>query len=278
MKSLIGSIQFFVIFVFLCSGCDEVSMPLGEVVLPTSNRVVLIEKLTGAKCPNCPRGSTTIDNIIQKYEGRVAAVSVHGAFLAEPTSISKYDFRNPKARALEKSFTGWLGKPTASINRTPDEDGDIMIDNPDLWQVAVERELIKPELMTITIDTKYEEASRRLEVDIKGKALFELEDNYSISVYLTESKIVDAQSSGPLIIEDYVHKHVLRDMLTTATGDSFGSKIKKDAVVQKSYAYTLPSLPEGLWKVENMEVVVMVNNNKPKDVSVIQAAVKRIKS
>jgi hypothetical protein len=227
--------------------------------------------LSGASCPNCPKGSTAIDNILKKFPGRVAAVAIHGEFLSRPTAKSKYDFRNPKAKDLENWFKPWFGKPSASINRVPDENDIIMVSIPDLWQSAVEKELQKPHVLNIIPEIKYDKNTRKIDLEVAAIPLQNLDGNYNVSIFITESNIIDAQTNGAVIIEDYNHKHVLRDMITKFDGDVFGSALKKNDILRKSYSYTLPTTTDGLWVPERLEVVISIHRVDAKDKSVAQA-------
>ena len=264
------SISVYLLTMVLVWGCEEVPVELADPVIPKSDRVVIIEDLSGASCPNCPKGNTAIENILNKFPGRVAAVAIHGDFLSKPTSKSKYDFRNPKAKDLENWFKPWFGKPSASINRVPDENDIIMIGIPDLWQAAVEKELQKPHVMNIIPEIKYNRNTRKVDLEIAAIPLQNLDGNYNISVFITESNIVDAQTNGPAIIENYNHKHILRDMMTKFDGDAFGTSLKKNDIIRRSYSYTLPNTPDGLWVPENLEIVISIHKNEAKDKSVAQ--------
>jgi hypothetical protein len=265
------SISVYLLAMVLVWGCEEIPVELADPVIPKSDRVVIIEDLSGASCPNCPKGNTAIENILNKFPGRVAAVAIHGDFLSKPTSKSKYDFRNPKARDLENWFKPWFGKPSASINRVPDENDIIMIGIPDLWQSAVEKELQKPHVMNIIPEIKYNRNTRKVDLEIAAIPLQNLDGNYNISVFITESNIIDAQTNGPAIIENYNHKHILRDMMTKFDGDAFGTSLKKNDIIRRSYSYTLPSTTDGLWVPENLEIVISIHKNEAKDKSVAQA-------
>lgn len=257
----------------LILSCKEIPVTISDPVIPQSDKIVLIEELTGASCSNCPKGSATIDNILSRHKGRVVAVGVHGKFLSQPTSKSKYDFRNPKAKDLEAWFTGWQGKPTASVNRAVDPSSGLIVqDNPDLWLAGVERELQKPHLMNILLDAGYNADTRQVDLEVAAIPLADLPGNYNISIYLTESDIVDAQADGTEIIQDFTFKHVLMDMLTKHSGDVLATNLEKNKIIKKSYSYTLPSNVPGLWNAQNMELVVMVSHSSPTDVSVLQAA------
>ncbi|MEZ4910865.1 MAG: Omp28-related outer membrane protein [Saprospiraceae bacterium] len=270
-------IVFFVLVIFFLHSCNEIPLEITEPVIPDSERVVLLEELTGVSCTNCPRGAIASDFILDKYPGRVIVVGIHGKLLSDPIKDkSKYDFRNEDAKNLELSFTDLLGKPAASINRVPNSFGSITDIVPDKWLGAVESELSKPHVLNILIETNYNVDSRVLNVDITAIPLVDLNDNYFISVYLTESGIIDAQYDGGTIIPDYTHNHVLMDMITAFDGDAFGSNLKKDQLYKKSFSHTLPVV-EGLWQPERMEVIAMISHKSASDKSVLQAVSAHVK-
>ncbi len=276
----INKIFIFVIAAITIYSCNEIMLNIEDPVIPDSGRIVLIEELTGASCPNCPKGSAAIENILAKYPGKVAVVGIHGNFLAQPIKDkSKYDFRNQKAKELEKWFEPWYGKPAASTNRilTEDDQEPYALSSPDLWLAEVEKELLKPHQMNILLAVDYDESRKTIDLDVSVIPLVDLAGNYNISVYLTESDIIDAQSNGSEYVEDYEHKHVLMDMMTNATGDSFGSNLKANDVIKKKFpTYTLP-IKEGLFNPEKMEIIVMVSKSDVGVRDVVQAAYAKVK-
>jgi len=239
-----------------------------------------LEAASCASCPNCPKGSAAIEFILSEFPGKVAVVGIHGDFLAQPIKDkSKYDFRNQKAKDLENWLKPWYGKPAATTNRilTEDDQEPYAISSPDLWYAEVAKELQKPHQMNILLAVDYDENKRTIDLDVSVIPLVDLAGNYNISVYLTESDIIDAQSNGSEYVEDYEHKHVLMDMMTNATGDSFGTNLKANDVIKKKFpTYTLP-LREGLFNPEKMEVVVMVSKSDVGVRDVVQAAYKKVK-
>lgn len=276
----INKIFIFVIAAITIYSCNEIMLNIEDPVIPESDRVVLIEELTGASCPNCPKGSAAIEFILSQFPGKVAVVGIHGDFLAQPIKDkSKYDFRNQKAKDLENWLKPWYGKPAATTNRilTEDPQEPYAISSPDLWYAEVAKELQKPHQMNILLAVDYDENKRTIDLDVTAIPLVDLAGNYNISVYLTESDIIDAQSNGSEYVEDYEHKHVLMDMMTNATGDSFGTNLKANDVIKKKFpTYTL-HVREGLFNPEKMEVVVMVSKSDVGVRDVVQAAYKKVK-
>lgn len=276
----INKIFIFVIAAITIYSCNEIMLNIEDPVIPESDRVVLIEELTGASCPNCPKGSAAIEFILSQFPGKVAVVGIHGDFLAQPIKDkSKYDFRNQKAKELENWLKPWYGKPAATTNRilTEDPQEPYAISSPDLWYAEVAKELQKPHQMNILLAVEYDESKRTIDLDVSVIPLVDLAGNYNVSVYLTESDIIDAQSNGSEYVDDYEHKHVLMDMMTNATGDSFGSNLKANEVIKKKFpTYTLP-VREGLFNPEKMQVIVMVSKSDVGVRDVVQAAYVKLK-
>lgn len=264
--------------IFLYSSCDEIMPEIADPIIPETSKVVLLEELTGASCPNCPKGTAAVEAIIAKFPGKVAAVAIHGAFLAQPTSKSKFDFRNPKAAALENWMKPWIGKPAAAVNRIDLQNVDekYATVSTGIWQSKVEEELQTPLQLSLFFNVKYDKTSREVDIDLTGVPLENLPGNYNVTIYLTESHVIDAQTNVSVVIEDYEHNHVLRDIITKFDGDAFGTDLQKDKPIKKNYKYTLPSSPAGLWIPENMEVVVAIHHSDTENKSVLQAAYKHI--
>jgi len=116
---LFGMILFF-------SACEEqmVVIPIDPTI--TSGKVVLVEELTGVSCPNCPAGSARLEGMLQTFPNNLVVVGIHGGFLAEPVSDSKYDLRSDAGVHLDQFLKDYLGKPSAYFNRLRYEEwGDI---------------------------------------------------------------------------------------------------------------------------------------------------------
>ena len=263
--------------VLLVTACKEIPVEIGDVLIPQSGKTVLIEDLTGASCPNCPKGIAVVNNILSKYKTQAIAVGIHGFFLSNPTPKSKFDFRNPHARDLENWFRPTGGKPAASINRVRRPDNSLLSYLPDLWLSMAEAELLKPQQIELGMEVNYNTESRQLEAKVTAIPLNDLDGDFNISVFLTESKIIDAQSNGTTIVEDFQHDHVLRTMLTKFDGDPFSSSLKRGVSISRNYAFTLPVQPVGLWKAEDMHVVAMISHNSPDNKEVVQVAEKSLK-
>jgi len=262
-------------FIF-CISCQEQEVAIPIVDAPGSERVILLEDLTGVKCSNCPIASTIAKDIMLSFPGKVVVIGIHGDLLSEPTSGSKYDFRFDEARDLENYLKPWFGKPAGAINRVQFEgEPELAISTPETWSNLAQQELNKEHQMDLAAVVTYDETTRQVSIEIGARAVKNLEGTYNISVMLTESHIVDAQdekqSDGSVItLQDYEHDHVLRMMLTAFDGDSFGVNPEQGVLVNRTFTTTLPD-EDGTWIADNMEVVVFVHRVDGGTKEVIQA-------
>ncbi len=262
--------------IYIGVGCNEKMVVIPEFVPPTTDRVVLIEELTGASCPNCPAGTAAVEQILENFPDNVVAVAVHGDFLAKPvTGESQYDFRSEEGKNLEDYLRPWLGKPAAAINRVQFDDhpSELSVSISGLWQSLVQDELDKAHVMSIFVGSDYNPVSREVDVTVSINPLVDLTGDFRLSVMLTQSHIIDAQLNSAEVIPDFEHNHVLRKILTAFNGNPLPSTLAKDDIIARSFTYVLPEEDlGGPYIPENMHVVASVANVAGDSKEVYQAA------
>lgn len=248
----------------------EIIIPPFEPII--SDRVVLVEEVTGVRCPNCPSGSAKIESLIEQFPGQVIAVGIHGSFLTAPYSESRFDFRHEAARELENYLKPWEGKPAAFVNRKKFADEALLsISEFDLLTTYVAQELNEEHTLEITMSTIYNELSRELEINLGIIPLVDLRGEFRLSIMVVESHIIDRQANVSELIESYEHNHVLRTMLTAFDGDLFASAFSSLEISNASFNYTIP-IEEGIWIPENMEVVAFIADHSNDRKEILQAA------
>ncbi len=258
----------------IISACEEKPVTIPEFVPVETGKVMLIEELTGVRCPNCPSGAARLESIRELFPENVVLVGIHGIDLAKPLDESKYDFRNPDAAELEVYLKPFLGKPAAYFNRikNPDLNGDFGNPFQGQWQGIVEKVLEKPQTLNLNISRNYNPATRQLDLEISALPLQDMNGEFKLSIFIIESDIIDAQDDQFEIVEDYVHNHVLRDAITYFSGDAFADSFKKGELKSASYTYTIPDDGSGLWKPEHLDVVAFIANTEGDSEEVLQAA------
>ncbi len=210
--------------------------PIGE-----QQRQVLIEEFTGVRCVNCPAGSAQIEDLLALYGEQLVAVSIHAGEYAPPLPESMYDFRTDEGDQLIDYLGAPFGYPSAVVNRKQFEGEFAMQLGQSKWAGYIAEELTVPPKVKISIASSYDPSSRNLQVTVKVLPQEDLPDNLNLSVMITENGIVDYQVTPAGTIPDYVHKHVLRDMLTPYDGEPFGTPLTAGTEIERSYNLTLPS-------------------------------------
>ena len=257
--------------------CDEVPVviPMGQTgpldPNPTDStvRVVLLQELTGVKCPNCPTGAAEAKRLLGEYGEQLVVMAIHGSFLTQPLAESKYDFRTEFSRVIE-SNTPFLGKPAAAINRRLFDGPPFLAFDVDDWEPLIQQELA--ETAEINIDLSASEAAGVLSVEVDLTPIVDLAGGYNIVVALTQGGIQDVQEENGNILEDYEHEHVLRHMFTAPLGDILGSDLVGGEIISKNYTFDIPSTALPLYDLDHLEIIAYITRDGASESPVIQAA------
>ena len=221
---------------------------------------ILVEDLTGVRCPNCPNGTEKLNELLAVFgKDRIIPIGVHGFFLAAPLEGSKYTFQNPFAFSLERSMS-FRGKPAAAFNRVMFEDSEFLaVDEVERWTILAERELTRPAEMTLDFEHTFNNDTRSLTVNASVKGISDVDRVLGVSVFLTQNGLIDKQEDNGRVILDYEHNHVLLGALTPIEGQLLSqSGISSSEELSVTITGTLQE-DTGLWHAEDMDVVVFVH-------------------
>lgn len=255
------------LFITACSEEKRVITPS----VPEGSRVMLLEEFTGKGCTNCPKGSREIENLLAQFPDNLIAVSIHAGFFANPEffPLGQYDLRTEEGEFLYTYIGAPVGYPSGSINRTV-VGNDLQL-SLNQWASVINQQIQIEPAVEIAVTTEYNEATRELTVNTTAIGKENLQGGeLRLSIMLTESGIVDAQDDIEAggIVNDYVHNHVLRDMLTPAAGETIGVGVFTGQVITKSYTTVIPAN----WNPGKMEVIAFVSRVEGDDIPVLQAA------
>ncbi|HTN46972.1 MAG TPA: Omp28-related outer membrane protein [Flavipsychrobacter sp.] len=243
-------------------------------------RMVFVEEATGVKCPNCPAGAALLKKADSLHPDRIVVVGLHAGSLTSPISgESKYNFQTDFAKQLQETyFGGDPNKPAAVFDRTKDE-GTYFVSSRNKWLSIIENRLALPPSLNLSVSTAFNDASNEVTLTVRGAYTAAVAKKQNLTIMVTEDGIIDAQKNEEdKTIPEYEHNHVLRDMLTTATGDALLNEFPtKEAgrVFVRIYKYQVPK--DKGWNVDNMHVLVVVHNNEGEDKEVQQAAEVKLK-
>lgn len=236
-------------------------------------RKVLLEEFTGVRCVNCPRAHNTIKTLQDQNPGLVVAVGIHTANtqFGQPFS-NRQDLRVPENGSLENLLGGAQGYPSGAVNRKKFGGESHLLISDQKWSNYVSAELQGTTPVNIGVNHDFDPASRDLWIEVEVKFLASMEGPLNLTVYLTEDYISEHQLTTTGIDTEYVHKHVLRKVVTPYNGTSLSTvTFETNRVVKHRFLIKLPDF----WEISNCNLVAFVHRigEVPE---VIQAAEKAI--
>lgn len=213
-------------------------------------RKVLVEEFTGAHCPNCPSGHKMAGEIEKLYPEDCFFVNIHAGVLATPRP-GETDLRSaygeslakranvtsiPSAEISRHRFMGESGLPTSDRGKWMDYVEEL------LWE-GDERAVASVNIAARAgIDWRKRELS--VTVQLYYTASSAQPQNY-LHVMLVQDNIQgpqDGSSANPAqVLPDgsYLHRHVLRDLLTDIAGDAVQTTTQ-GSLVSRTYTRELP--------------------------------------
>lgn len=248
-------------------------------------RIVLIEEFTGVTCPQCPAGHDALKSIITANPGRVAVIGIQpiGPAQSRPYDKdgvkTKNDNRTQAGTDIGSNIYGGVSAlPLAGIDRIPDLGLISGLYSRADWPSLVEARKSVATKANIGITTVYNASNRQAAVTVRVAYTSTVNLRQKLTVAITEDNVVDVQELGTSQKYElnYVHKHVLRDILTTSTGSAILSSmatIPAGQVYERTFVYSLPEL----WNADNCNIVAYVSNNDQSSQEVLQSAEKKLR-
>lgn len=268
------------------SCCDTILDPYKDGVIPTTDQKVLLVDFTGDRCGNCPKGAEEAARLHELYGDKVIIVAMHtGRTFASPDPSEGFveDFRTAAGEGLY-DFFGGPGQPTGAVNYVKGGDGNYTM-APTNWASAISKELKKTPTMTIAVSPQFSTDSLlTVKADIKYKKAST--GNHRIAMYLIEDSVVYLQKDyrkSPVIIPDYVHRHMLRGAISggkfedkyigiKSTAGGFGDLLPATvASATASKTYTI-SFKGTKWNPKNCAVIVIINDKTTNNVLQVEEA------
>ena len=212
-------------------------------------------------------------NLLAIYGDNLIVVTIHTtAFpgVGDPNPGSRYDFRTEEGLQLLNLLGLPLGIPAAYIDRR------IFPDEPDRplgrtqWAGFIGQELDREPGMGLNLVTNYDDATRELTVDVTMVPAQSYSGDVRLTVMVTENELVDKQLTDEGLVEDFVHEHILRAVLTSVEGDKITEPLTAGAVIERSLSFTLPP-EDGWWVAHHCNVVAFVSLMDGDNTEVLQA-------
>lgn len=200
------------------------------------NRNVLIEEFTGRNCGYCPDGHRIANLIMANNPGRVWAVNIHaGSF----SPVTYPNMNTTDGTTITNGF-GIVGFPAGHVNRsTANYLGREQWESHTNTQLAQQAEVNVAGFVTLNHATRTAEIT----VEVYYTANSSQSTNY-LTIMMLQDSILGSQSGNSynpsqMLNGQYVHQHVLRDVVTSTWGDEI-SPTTAGTLITKNYTYQIP--------------------------------------
>ena len=238
----------------------------------STQRTVLFEQFTTAKCPNCPPAHTYLDGIIEPREENIVWMAHHAGYYTDNLTIPENE-----AMLVFYNSNGTYA-PAAMVDRTyfPEsgEPGPVM--SAYVNAAFLDNQISVPSFVTVNISNIiYDTVSRQLSVTVSGEIVDDQFSSFNsprVSLYIKEDGIKMSQSGGST---NYIHNNAMRDAVSDVWGDAdVITSTTVGSTFSKTYNYTIP----GVWKPRNLELVAFVTeyNSNVNQRSVLNATEVRL--
>ncbi len=219
------------------------------------NKNVVLEEYTGIHCTYCPDGHRIAEGIAASHPGDVVLINVHQGSFASP-GANEPDYRTPFGDALANQ-AGVNSYPSGTVNRHVFS-GTKTAMSRGSWGGAADQILAQSSPVNIGIESNFDQASRLLTVTVElyYTAASATASNF-INVALLQNNVIGPQTGGGMG-NNYVHKHMLRHLITGQWGEEIYTT-SQGTLVTKTYTYTVPAEYNSVpCVVENCDIAVFV--------------------
>lgn len=190
----------------------------------------VVMDFTGAWCTNCPDGVNTLNMLIEMMNGEetIHVIALHdNSGGADPMAT-------PLTNTIFNDFN-LTGYPGFVVNL---EEGGILTSESMKLRTYL-RNASKECDCGVSLTTNYDASTQSGTISVKAKS--NVAGKYRVALFLLEDNVVSPQKHGSQTREDYIHNHVMREMLSsTYKGDSLGEHTAGQEL-SKSYNYSISS-------------------------------------
>lgn len=252
----------------------------------------LIEDVSGVQCVNCPDAAIIAKQIMDANPNRVYSIVMHPNTaslnsLCGPVDKegykSKADFRTGDAAKLIAALGTPNSLPSGYINRRLFNGQTNRFTSRTDWASLCGTEMASSTPVNIDLHNDFNEATSEGVINIKLTYTAAVIKKQYITIALIEDSLIDVQEyEDKQTFEvkfnpNYVHMHVLRDVITFATGDAVSASttaIIAGRVFEKDYAYKMriedPSNNQTFNVIpKNAKLIVFVHEDAP-DYNILQ--------
>lgn len=254
--------------------------------LPTPQPpTLLIEEFSGVRCVNCPQANTIIQQIENQFPNTIIPVTIHAGFFSQPYPQSTHNFNTPEGTFIYNNLQP-EAVPSACFNRKLIENQTLIpITNKNIWQQLAQNIISNSTAPPINLylNKNYNPQNRQLNLAVQWiynptALIFAHNDTLFLSVMLLENNLKTSQATyingTETIDSQYIHQHILRKMLTPATGYPILPNPIITANTTTIKTFEIPTLPDTL-NQNNIEIIAFLHTQSTNKKEIINT--KKIK-
>ena len=253
--------QYFLSVLMLCMTLG-LSAQSYHVATDMKKKHVLVEEFTGVRCPACPLGHQAAASLKDRYGDRISVVAIHTRSFSYNDN-GPFDLRVPDGEAVA-AVVGGPGSffPNCVVNRRDwTHSGDLHMGVENMGMRA-SQVMAQNAPVNLWAEAVLDEATSEVKITIEGYFTQNVPAKAPcLHLFVTQNKVLSTQANGGMGNE-YVHNHLLRDVITPAEGKELTSKKRGEYFVEH-FTYTLPESYKKI-KVEkkNIEMIAFVTNGQ----------------
>lgn len=235
----------------------------GSGVADHSQRAI-IEKYTGVRCMNCPTAEDAITAALAQYNGKLLAVAIHDSGAFSKPYNGNTDLRTSTGNAWSHYFGVFdAGQyPMALVSRTP-ASGSWDLFNP-ISGINSHVDPIVNSQAAVAIQVDAEDNQGHTTVTVNLEFLTSVTDKLNITLFVIEDGINAAQllPDGHTRDEEYIHNHVLRDIITDTWGAEVDCSGNAGEKRMATFEYNAPDYVN----LSKCHIVAMLSNRDTRQV------------
>ncbi len=235
----------------------------GNGVSDHSQRAI-IEKYTGVRCVNCPNADIAINDAVAGYGDKLIAVAIHDSSVFTRPIGQTPCLSTPDGDAWSHFFGVYAAGqyPTAIINRTL---------NGNAWDLFTPTSGINSRVDNIigqaaqvALDVDAHNNNSTVDITVNLEFLQSVGSDLTLTLLLIEDGLVVTQRQPDgSDDENYVHNHVLRDVITDVWGADIECTGNSGEKRIAQFQYTPTSSD---WKLSNCHIIAFVADKATKQI------------
>lgn len=206
----------------------------------TFEKNVILEEYTGAWCGWCPDGSVIMEELLANYSNLIG-VCAHAGDVMDTE------------QTLEVTSAVGTAYPGGCVDRFKFSDADLALGR-NLWEEKIMERLDMAVPAEVDFTFTYNESTREITIDASAQFSQAMSEDFRLNCYVIEDNVdkddpaynqtnyysgMQGQEAHPYYnqpdpVTDYIHKHVVREML----GGSWGMAGSIPASVESGQEYT----------------------------------------